>query len=195
MMKMKGQDKQTDNIDYRINRDLKKITCHFVKILMITFYQAQFHKIKIHEMKNEKDEYYYTGIDHIFGEKGSLRRVCYSVSGRSCQPILNLKNDSPNNMDKKSAIKTISNTFIIGFDAIKWAALLKGTGSSDRRKRLIPRWTKRKIIRNRPTRAITNFFVSDEPKTLLMGLFFTDVYYLSIIRKCPLPNAFKCIFL
>jgi hypothetical protein len=59
-----------------------------------------------------------------------------------------------------------------GFDAIKWAALLNGAGSSDSRKRLMPRWTKRNIIRNKPARAITNFFVSDEPKTLLIGFFF-----------------------
>jgi hypothetical protein len=62
---------------------------------------------------------------------------------------------------------------------MKWAALLKGSGSLLSNIRFIIRCNGKNVSRKRPARAITNFFVIEENKILLivieifMGYLFT----------------------
>jgi hypothetical protein len=64
--------------------------------------------------------------------------------------------------------RTTSMIFTRGKVAMKCAALLNGAGSSFSKKRLMIRCTGKKVSKNRPASAITNFFEIEENKILLI---------------------------
>jgi hypothetical protein len=74
---------------------------------------------------------------------------------------------------------TISIIFITGKVAIKWAALLNGSGSLFRSIRLIIRWTGRNKRRKSPASAIMNFLERDEKICLFIGYEIFTVKFLS----------------
>jgi hypothetical protein len=71
--------------------------------------------------------------------------------------------------------------------AMKLAALLNGSGSFLRSIRLMIRWRGRKVNRNRPASAITNFLERDEKRILFIGYeMFTDIAFVSGIGAVKL---------
>jgi hypothetical protein len=73
-------------------------------------------------------------------------------------------------------IRTISMIFTRGKVAMKCAALLNGAGLSLSNKKFIIRWTGKKVRRNSPASAITNFLEIEENRILLIVYRMFKVY-------------------
>ena len=69
------------------------------------FNQTELHKIEIAEMYNQKNKYYCSCMDHVFGKKRCMRKTFYLVSVGPRHPIVYLDYNTNKDMDKKSSEK------------------------------------------------------------------------------------------
>jgi len=100
MKKVKSEKCKTTKINEIIRRDLKKTMSYWIEIFRIPFNYTKFNEKEIEKMKDKKGENGSSGPDHETGEKWCLWFDCADITNRTGNPVLDLKVNTPGNMNK-----------------------------------------------------------------------------------------------